>query len=410
VQLTTLYDYLHLSRWKKSVFIIRKPSTQSWLVGLGIEKELVLNDASSWTDIDGAFRDNDWWFATLSYDLKNRFEALETRMPCADGFPLVRCVCPETVLEVSDDGLLFLKGNTEMIDCVLNVPGEFSAMHLSPAMSRQEYLRAIHRVMQHLHRGDIYEVNYCQEWSSRERLEAPFARFLALNARTTAPHAAYVQYGDCFVLCGSPERFLRREGDRLFSQPIKGTIRRSADAGEDESLKEYLKNSAKDRAENVMIVDLVRNDLSRVAAKGSVQVDELFGVHTFRTVHHLISTVSARVNPEVSFSNILRATFPMGSMTGAPKVRAMQVADALEMNSRGIYSGSIGYKAPSGDFDFNVVIRALIANNAAPYVACKVGGAITVSSHPEQEYEECLLKADAVMKSLQDTTSLPLHG
>lgn len=386
--------------------MLRVPETDGWLIGLGVLRELVIESTDGWAEVDAAFCDNDWWFASLSYDLKNRFERLNTRLGKADGFPLARFVCPEVVLELTPRGLRFLKGKQEEVSEHASLPHSLLPIHLDPVMPREHYLKALDNVMYHLHRGDIYEVNYCQEWRADAYLDNPFIRFIALNARTRAPHAAYVQYGECYILCGSPERFIRKQNDRIVSQPIKGTIRRGANSVEDAALKERLMNSAKDKAENVMIVDLVRNDLARIAQKASVVVDELHGVHTFQTVHHLVSTISAKLSNEETFSNILRATFPMGSMTGAPKVRAMQIADALEASARGMYSGSVGYKEPNGNFDFNVVIRAIIADLNRREVSCKVGGAITVQSDPAKEYEECLLKAEAVMKALVEPSIL----
>jgi para-aminobenzoate synthetase component 1 len=194
---------------------------------------------------------------------------------------------------------------------------------------------------------------------------------------------------------------MQRRGNKIISQPIKGTIRRGQNNEEDEQLKNELSLSEKERSENVMIVDLVRNDLSRIANRGSVKVEELFGIHTFKTVHHMISTVSAEVETAISFTDILRALYPMGSMTGAPKVRAMQLIDEYEHSARGLYSGSVGYITPNGDFDFNVVIRSILCNNALPYASYSAGSAITALSHPEKEYEECLLKAQAMMKALK---------
>jgi para-aminobenzoate synthetase component 1 len=222
-----------------------------------------------------------------------------------------------------------------------------------------------------------------------------------LDALSEAPFAAFHQQGHRFLLSASPERFLKREGRTLLSQPIKGTARRMSDAVEDERVKMRLSQSEKDRAENVMIVDLVRNDLSRIAAPTSVRVEELCGVHSFKTVHHLISSITAEMRDGASLFDVLAATFPMGSMTGAPKVSAMQIADALEHTNRGIYSGSIGYIDPQGHFDFNVVIRSLVYSRDREYVSCHVGGAITVRSHWDHEYDECLLKAEAVRSALR---------
>jgi para-aminobenzoate synthetase component 1 len=185
------------------------------------------------------------------------------------------------------------------------------------------------------------------------------------------------------------------------SQPIKGTIKRGSDQEEDDQLKKRLLESKKERSENVMIVDLVRNDLSRFAARGSVRVDELFGVHTFKTVHHLVSTISCKAGPSASFSEIMSAAFPMGSMTGAPKKSAMRLIHDFEKSARGVYSGSIGYISPNGDFDFNVVIRSLLYDSMTERLFAGVGSAITAECDPVSEYEECMLKAQALFRALK---------
>jgi len=232
-------------------------------------------------------------------------------------------------------------------------------------------------------------------------LKNPEQTWKRMYAKTQAPFSAFASYGPFHVLCTSPERYLKRSGNRVISQPIKGTIRRGANTEEDEHLKQLLSASKKERAENVMIVDLVRNDLSRCAERNSVEVEELFGVHTFKTVHHLISTIRCDVPSETSLVDLLRASFPMGSMTGAPKVSAMQLIAKHEITERGVYSGSIGYIEPGGDFDFNVVIRSVQYDASSQQVSCHVGGAITALCNAEDEYNECLLKAEAVLGALR---------
>jgi para-aminobenzoate synthetase component 1 len=201
-------------------------------------------------------------------------------------------------------------------------------------------------------------------------------------------------------MSGSPERFLKKEAGRLISQPIKGTVRRGDSPEEDKALAHALQSSEKERAENVMIVDLVRNDLSRVAVKASVEVTDLCSIYSVETVHQMVSTIECSISPEKGLSEILRATFPMGSMTGAPKISAMKHIDRLELEGRGAYSGSIGYISPTGDFDFNVLIRSLFHNSLSEVLISNVGGAITSLSDPEQEYQECHLKADAIIKTV----------
>jgi para-aminobenzoate synthetase component 1 len=267
-------------------------------------------------------------------------------------------------------------------------------------MTRSAYHEALFEIQDHLQRGDIYEVNYCQEFIGTIDIENPFIQWLKLLQNTSAPFAAYMQHEEWVLICASPERFLQRKGQKLISQPIKGTARRSHDPIEDDQLQKDLAQSPKDRSENIMIVDLVRNDLSRLALKDTVKVKELCGVYAFKTVYHLISTIEALIPTDTSLANILRATFPMGSMTGAPKISAIQIAEKLENFSRGWYSGSIGFVAPNGDFDFNVIIRSAIYHRPSQLLRCGVGGAITMASMAEAEYEETLLKANAIRCTL----------
>ena len=204
------------------------------------------------------------------------------------------------------------------------------------------------------------------------------------------------------MLSASPERYLKKVGEKVISQPIKGTAKRSFDIEQDAFLKKELKNSAKERSENIMIVDLVRNDLSHTATKGSVVVEELCQVYTFKQVHQMISTIISKVDATVSPVEIIKTTFPMGSMTGAPKVSAMKIIEELEVTKRGLYSGAVGYFTPTGDFDFNVVIRSILYDAKKQYLSFSVGSAITAQSIPENEYEECLLKAKAMFEVLQN--------
>ncbi|RYG18379.1 MAG: anthranilate synthase component I family protein, partial [Chitinophagaceae bacterium] len=217
-----------------------------------------------------------------------------------------------------------------------------------------------------------------------------------------SPFSGFLKIKDKYILSATPERFLSKGGNVLTSQPIKGTAKRSANNIEDSNIKENLKNSKKDQAENVMIVDLVRNDLTKSAVKGTVKVDELFGIYTFPQVHQMISSISCELAPDVHLIDAIKNTFPMGSMTGAPKLKAMQLIDKFERSKRGAYSGSFGYITPNGDFDFNVVIRSILYNQATKYLSFQVGGAITYQSDAEQEYEECLLKASAIMSVLKN--------
>jgi para-aminobenzoate synthetase component 1 len=260
-----------------------------------------------------------------------------------------------------------------------------------PQTSKQEYLQKVEQIKDDIVKGKYYEMNYCIEFSASLEEMDLLPYFLQLNRNTAAPFAAYIRNPAFTLLCSSPERFLLKDGLNLVSQPIKGTNQRLG--GEDNLRQVYtLQHSEKERAENVMIVDLVRNDLARVCLDGSVKVNELCGVYSFRTVNHLISTVSGQLKDMSSFRDIMTSLFPMGSMTGEPKIEVMKHIDAYEHAPRGIYSGCLGYIDPRGDFDFNVVIRSLLFDSERSTISYKVGSAITYDSVAEDEYEECLLK------------------
>jgi para-aminobenzoate synthetase component I len=265
---------------------------------------------------------------------------------------------------------------------------------------RAKYLQTVRALKEHIARGDIYEINYCVEFHSEEVTIDPFRTFFKLDSISRAPHACLVRLDKTWILCSSPERFLKKKGNKLITQPIKGTAARGKTIQEDERFKNDLSNSLKEQTENVMIVDVARNDLSRLAKKRSVQVEELFGIYTFEQVHQMISTVSCELKNGISFEEIIAATFPMASMTGAPKIRAMQLIREYEDFDRGFYSGSIGIVEPNGDFDLNVVIRSIVYDEEKKTVSFAVGSAITALSNPEQEWEECMLKAKAMIEVL----------
>lgn len=394
------------------LFILRSNDDESTqLFALGVEDEFILDPTGDLDELNSWIEQKrDWIFGYLSYDLKNKIENLQTNHPNNTGVHLAHFVCPKVVFETGISGITIHKEDSrlnrgfihswyEKIKSITSTT-HHDGVELQPAQNKEEYLYAVGKLKQHIHGGDIYEINYCQEFSCRRKLNAPYATWLKLNKKTQAPFAAYFQLGQLHLMCGSPERFLKRTGTRVISQPIKGTIRRSAEPLMDQKLKDELHDSLKERTENVMIVDLVRNDLSRSAERGSVQVEKMFEPVTFKTVHHLVSTISASVKSEVSFIQLIRDTFPMGSMTGAPKIKAMELSDIYERSSRGIYSGSVGYIKPNGDFDFNVVIRSIVYNSGLSYISSHVGGAITAMCEPEKEYEECLLKIRAVVEAL----------
>ena len=272
---------------------------------------------------------------------------------------------------------------------------------LKKRLNKNQYKNNICLLLDHINRGDVYEANYCMEWFSENSVIIPEEVYLKLNEISTTPMSAYFKNKNIYMLSSSPERYIKRINDRIVSQPIKGTSRRDQNNLIDSKLMKELELNVKERSENIMIVDLIRNDLSRFSIPGSVKVNELCKVYPFKQVHQMISTVESKVKSNLSFAEIIKSTFPMGSMTGAPKVRAMTIIENLEVSTRGLYSGALGYIKPTGDFDFNVVIRSLIYDSDTKYLSFHVGSAITSKSEILKEYDECLLKAKAMISVLK---------
>lgn len=355
----------------------------------------------------------DWLFGYLTYDLKNDVEELSSNNHDGLGFPDLFFFQPKRLFLFTDTTveIRYLNMISDEIETDWQ---EIMGVGLSPAdtatappvrirlrTSKDNYFDEVNRMLAHIERGDIYEANFCQEFYSEGVEIDPVNTFEHLNAISRPPFATYLKNGPFHAMSASPERYLRKSGSEVISQPIKGTAKRFQNETLDSEMIEILKNDPKERSENIMITDLVRNDLSRFAERGSVEVEELCAVYTFEQVHQLISTVRCMVSDTIQPVELLRETFPMGSMTGAPKVSAMKIIEELEDARRGLYSGAIGYFAPNGDFDFNVVIRSILYNSASKYVSFSVGGAITAKSIPEKEYEECLLKAKAMREALE---------
>jgi para-aminobenzoate synthetase component 1 len=267
-------------------------------------------------------------------------------------------------------------------------------------LSKQKYIENVNKLLAHIKRGDIYEINYCIEFFCENAVINPQQVFKKLNELTEAPFAQLLKAEDDYIICASPERFIQKKGNVLISQPMKGTARRSTDAAEDLKIKNALQHSLKEQTENVMALDVARNDLSQVAAKGSVVVTELFGVHTFKNVHQMLSTVSCELKKNINLNDIIKVTFPPASMTGAPKLKALELITKYELSKRDIYSGALGFIDENGDFDFCVVIRTIIYNEKLKRVSFHVGSAITAQCNPEEEWTECLLKAETLFKAL----------
>ncbi len=348
---------------------------------------------------------SNWVFGHLSYDLKDALH-FPSQKHNRIGFPQFYFFVPRFLLAIKKNELFIIADKPDELYRALEQQPLInetppSALAIQQNLTREQYIRKIESLQAHILRGDCYEINFCQEFFSEAAVIDPFGVFQRLMEISPNPFSAFYRLHDKFLLCASPERFLLRQGSRITSQPIKGTIRRDTDKeSEDRRLKEELQKSGKDQAENVMVVDLVRNDLAKICREESVNVDELFGIYSYPQVHQMISTISGEIKNEVKFSDILQATFPMGSMTGAPKHRVMELIDQYEEQSRGIFSGSVGYISPGGNFDFNVVIRSIMYNATEKYLSYQVGSGITFYSDPQKEWEECLLKAEAIKKVL----------
>jgi para-aminobenzoate synthetase component 1 len=370
------------------------------------------------TDYFNAFEDlkqyqqqtKDWLFGYLSYDLKNDIEDLYSTNFDGLDFPDLFFFQPKK--------LFFLKGNELEMHylylCDDELESDFLAINtnyqlsiinyqleIKQRISKESYIKKVNTMLEHIHRGDIYEANFCMEFYAENASVSPIEVYMKLNKISKPPFAAFLKNNDHYLLCASPERYLRKEGNKIISQPIKGTAKRFSDTVLDENSKNELEQNPKERSENIMIVDLVRNDLSHTATKGNVEVEELCKIYSFEQVHQMISTVVSNVESTTSPIEILQTTFPMGSMTGAPKISAMKIIEELEETKRALYSGAVGYFTPTNDFDFNVVIRSILYNAQNKYLSFSVGSAITSLSETELEYEECLLKAKAMFEVLQ---------
>jgi para-aminobenzoate synthetase component 1 len=273
-------------------------------------------------------------------------------------------------------------------------------LNIQSRFSKEQYLETVALLQQHISRGDIYEVNFCQEFFAEHAAIDPVQVYQKLSEVSPTPFSGFFKIRSQYILSASPERFLCKRGSRLISQPIKGTAKRSKENLDDQVIMEQLRLDPKEQAENVMIVDLVRNDLTKSALKGTVKVDELFGIYSFPQVFQMISTISCDLDPEIHFIDAIRNTFPMGSMTGAPKLSAMELIETYEKSKRGAYSGAFGYITPDEDFDFNVIIRSILYTAESQYLSFQVGGAITYAADPVAEYEECMLKASAIIQTL----------
>jgi len=348
----------------------------------------------------------DYLFGYISYDVKNATEHLISQNYDGLNFADLYFFQPQKILFIKNNTIEFhylsmvddeIESDFKTIQkTILNTTDGNNDIKIKLRIHKDEYHQKVTKVLEHIHRGDIYEANFCQEFFAENTIINPLQVYEDLNTISEPPFASFFKLDEHYLLSASPERYLKKEGRKVISQPIKGTAKRFINPIDDEKIASDLSRDTKERSENIMIVDLVRNDLSKTAKKGSVSVEELCKVYTFKQVHQMISTVVSELNDDVHPVDVIRDTFPMGSMTGAPKISAMKIIEELEETKRGLYSGTVGYFTPNGDFDFNVVIRSILYNSEKKYLSFSVGSAITAKSTPEKEYEECLLKAKAM--------------
>ncbi|MBN2166075.1 MAG: anthranilate synthase component I family protein [Marinilabiliaceae bacterium] len=357
---------------------------------------------------------NDWVLGGFSYDFKNNIEYLTSCNNDGVQMPEVFFFQPRFVL-LKQNSLWKVGYNSEYntLKDALELISDIELFEIKKQLGdkaipikhrtgREHYLNTVQSLKDHIHRGDIYEINYCVEFYSDNVNIDPVSLYFDLIQKSPVPFAAFMKNDDKYLMSASPERYLKKLGGAVMSQPIKGTAGRGNDEDEDRRVAKFLCSNAKERSENIMITDLVRNDLSKIAKQGSVIVEELCGIYNFRQVHQMISTISAKIDEGKEWFDIILSSFPMGSMTGAPKMKAMQLIENYEDMKRGFYSGTVGYLTPEKDFDFNVIIRSVLYNSKLKYLSFMVGSAITSMSDPEYEYDECLLKARAIMEVFEE--------
>ena len=379
-------------------------SSFEWTLAVSAEADHSIHDGDSLNGLDEFVRSNKpAVFGHLSYDLKNIIDG--NQEPPADSFGFGYFFVPAILIEFKNAKLSITAGNEKIFDTINSFvcddrPSIISAS-LQPLQRREDYLTAIKKVKDHIKAGDCYELNYCMKYAGSASQFNVINTYLELTNISPVPFGSLYKKEGVYCICATPERYIKIEGDVIISQPMKGTAKRyPGDELQDDMDKLALYESIKDRTENVMTVDLVRNDLSRICQAGTVNVRELFGIYSFATVHQMVSTIEGKLKKDMGISEILKGSFPMGSMTGAPKKKVMELIDLYETNGRGLFSGSIGYMAANGDADLNVVIRSIFYDSATGKIWSYAGGAITYMSQAELEWEECMTKLTAVQRVL----------
>ena len=383
------------------------------LIAIGVKDEVKANAGIAFDELE-KFRSKHpgWMTGFLGYDLKNEVEELTSGNTDQLQFPDLYFFVPQYLIIVKDDEAEIIAEDPLFVLESVNrqiIKDDTNKINITiqQRFSKSDYIQAVETVKNHIARGDIYVTNFCQEFFAENADIDPLEVFLKLNEISPNPCASFFKCREQYILCATPERFLAKRGSTLISQPIKGTAKRGETVEEDQLIKEALRAHVKELQENVMVVDLVRNDLTRSAKPGTVKTDELFGIYSFKHVHQMISTVVCEMQEDLTPVQAIKSTFPMGSMTGAPKLRAMQLMEQYERSKRGVYSGAIGYFGPDDDFDFNVVIRTILYNSVNKYLSFHAGSAITYHADAESEYEECLLKAQAILEVLNPPKSFP---
>jgi len=384
------------------------PHTQECILGAGIKRKVHAQGDDALDRLQHFIDEKrTYLFGHLCYNLIT--EPGQTPSTHSDliRFPDLFFFEPEIIIRLNEKEIVIEAEDPEEVFVAINSASEHTKHQLRNVpviqnrIQKEEYLSLIRQLQKHILRGDCYEINFCQEFFAEKVTIDPAEVYQKLVTISPNPFSALYRLDDKWLLCASPERFLKKQGFTVLSQPIKGTSKREIhDKLKDELSREELLHSAKDRSENVMVVDLVRNDLARICKEGTVKVDELYGIYSFPQVHQMISTVSGELKKNISFAEVIRATFPMGSMTGAPKKRVMELIGQYEKTKRGIFSGCLGYISPERDFDLNVIIRSIMYNASSGYLSFQAGSGITYYSDPEKEWEECLLKAEALQKVL----------
>jgi len=357
----------------------------------------------AWKEIRAHYP-KDWLFIFASYDSKNSVEELTSAKEAGIKSSPATFIIPQHVWEISSETIEIHKGNGQNL--INEIESSFTTEYQSITditikhlVSKETYLKDFEHIQKFIREGNAYEINYCIPFKGSGTINAS-AIYLQLNKKIPMPFSAFLKLDDAYILSASPERFIKKTGSSIISQPIKGTSKRGKSTEEDEALIRQLQTSEKEQSENTMIVDLVRNDLSRTALPGSVHVPELSGIYTFPNVHQLISTVQSTIDPAFTAIDVIKYAYPMGSMTGAPKISVMKFIDQIEAVSRGPFSGTVGYMDPDDNFDFNVLIRSIFYNHITKEIFMEAGSAITSYADGATEYEECLLKIAPMIEIL----------